>query len=51
MTVPHVALVGFTAGASIAFGLMAAMAVRSACAITRAHRWADVQRITGGWRG
>jgi len=47
MTTPHVALIGFTAGASIACGIMAAVAARSAYTITRAHRWADVKRLIG----
>ena len=47
MTAPRVALIGFTAGSSLAFGVMAAIAIRSAYTITRGHRWADVQRITG----
>lgn len=45
MTTPRVALWGFTAGASVACGIMAALAARTVYTITRAHRWADVQRI------
>lgn len=47
MTTPRVALLGFTAGASIAFGIMAAVAARTAYAITRQHHWADVRRLLG----
>lgn len=47
MTTPRVALLGFTAGASIACGIMAAVAVRAAYAITAGHRWADVKRLLG----
>lgn len=47
MTVPRVALIGFTAGASLACGWMAAVAVRAAYAISSGHRWGDVRRLIG----
>lgn len=47
MTAPRVALLGFTAGASIAFGCMAAVAARAAYAITSGHRWYQVRKLIG----
>lgn len=47
MTAPRVALIGFTAGASMALGVMGAFAARSAYAIHKAHHWADVRRLLG----
>lgn len=45
MSVPRVALIGFTAGASIACGVMAAIAVRAAYTITAGHRWYQLKRL------
>lgn len=47
MTVPRVALIGFTAGASVAFGIMGALAARTFYAIGSGHRWGDVRRLIG----
>ena len=45
MTTPRVALLGFTAGASAALGVMAAIAIRSICTITRGHRWYQIRQL------
>lgn len=47
MTTPRLALMGFTAGAATAFGIMGALAARSAYAIHKGHRWGDIRRIIG----
>lgn len=45
MTTPRLALLSFTAGASLACGWMVALAARTAWTITRTGRWADVHRL------
>lgn len=45
MTTPRVALIGFTAGASMAIGWMAAVAVRAAITITAGHRWYQLKKL------
>jgi hypothetical protein len=45
MDAPHVALIGFTAGASLAAGIMAVIAIRTAVTITRAHRWYQIKQL------
>lgn len=45
MTVPRVALIGFTAGASLACGWMAAIAIRAAYTITAGHRWHQLKKL------
>lgn len=45
MTAPRVALIGFTAGASLACGWMAAIAVRAAYTITRGRRWYQLKQL------
>lgn len=45
MTVPRVALLGFTAGASFACGWMAAIAVRAAYSITKQHHWYQLKHL------
>jgi len=45
MTASRVALLSFTAGASLACGWMAALAVRAACTITAGHRWYQLKRL------
>jgi hypothetical protein len=45
MTVPRLALLSFTAGASLAAGIMAAIAVRAAYTITAGHRWYQLKHL------
>lgn len=45
MTTPRVALIGFTAGASLGLAWMAALAVRAAYTITRGHRWYQIRQL------
>jgi hypothetical protein len=45
LTVPQVALLGFTLGASIAAGWMAALALRTAYTVTGAHRWYQLKQL------
>lgn len=45
MTVPRVALIGFTAGASLACGWMAAVAVRAVYTITTGRRWYQLKQL------
>ncbi|MDQ5862612.1 MAG: hypothetical protein M3536_10170 [Actinomycetota bacterium] len=45
MTAPRVALIGFTAGASVACGIMAALAVRAVYTITTGHRWYQLKKL------
>lgn len=45
MTAPRVALLGFTAGASVALGLMATIAIRAAYTITAGHRWYQLKKL------
>lgn len=45
MTTPHVALIGFTAGCSLALAWMVAIAVRAAVTITRGHRWYQIKQL------
>lgn len=45
MTAPRVALLSFTAGASLACGWMAAVAVRAAYTITAGHRWSHLRKL------
>jgi hypothetical protein len=45
LTVPQVALLGFTFGASIAAGWMAALALRTVYTVTGAHRWHQLKQL------
>jgi hypothetical protein len=45
LTVPRVALLGFTLGASIAAGWMAALALRTVYTMTSAHRWYQLKQL------
>ncbi|MFP5367646.1 MAG: hypothetical protein ACLGIS_12530 [Actinomycetes bacterium] len=45
MTAPRVALLSFTAGASLACGWMAAVAIRAAYTITTGHRWYQLKKL------
>lgn len=45
MSAPRVALIGFTAGACFALGLMAAHVARAAYTITRAGRWYQLKQL------
>jgi alpha/beta superfamily hydrolase len=45
LTIPQVSLLGFTFGASIAAGWMAALALRSVYTTTSAHRWYQLKQL------
>lgn len=45
MTAPRLALLSFTAGASLALVWMAAIAVRAAYTITAGHRWHQLKKL------
>jgi hypothetical protein len=45
MSGPRVALIGFTAGASMALGIMAALAIRAVYTITAGHRWYQLKQL------
>lgn len=45
LTAPRVSLLGFTLGASLALGCMAAIAIRAAYTITAGHRWYQLKHL------
>lgn len=47
MTLPHLALLSFTAGIAAAIGFMATFAARTAYAITSGRRWYQFNELRG----